>query len=144
MSLASGDRYLKPYVISEPEVTITPRSPDDECVILASDGLWDVMSSETACDIARRCLTTQSATAPANSDATSGGASGDETAAATAAALEAAKAAQEEGGEGGGEGRGMEPAALAAAVLTKLALAKGSGDNISVAVVDLRATQKRE
>ena len=52
----SGDSYLKPYVTSEPEVTITERTVEDECLILASDGLWDVVSNETACGVARMCL----------------------------------------------------------------------------------------
>ncbi|XP_077215479.1 putative protein phosphatase 2C 24 [Tasmannia lanceolata] len=56
MSRAIGDNYLKPFVISEPEVTVTERSPDDECLILASDGLWDVVSNDTACSIVRMCL----------------------------------------------------------------------------------------
>ncbi|KAL0456655.1 UNVERIFIED_CONTAM: protein phosphatase 2C 37 [Sesamum latifolium] len=56
MSRAIGDNYLKPYVISEPEVTITERTAEDECLILASDGLWDVVSNETACGVARMCL----------------------------------------------------------------------------------------
>ncbi|KAI3984349.1 hypothetical protein MKX01_011303, partial [Papaver californicum] len=50
------DRYLKPYIISIPEVTITSRTENDEFVILASDGLWDVMSNKMACKIERRCL----------------------------------------------------------------------------------------
>ncbi|KAL2540678.1 PPM-type phosphatase domain-containing protein [Abeliophyllum distichum] len=53
MSRAIGDGYLKPFVISEPEVTITDRTAEDECLILASDGLWDVVSNETACGVAR-------------------------------------------------------------------------------------------
>ncbi|KAJ0987817.1 hypothetical protein J5N97_006173 [Dioscorea zingiberensis] len=56
MSRAIGDSYLKPYVISEPEVTVTERTGDEECLILASDGLWDVVSNEMACNIARMCL----------------------------------------------------------------------------------------
>ena len=31
-----------------------PRVKEDECLILASDGLWDVMSNEEACDFARK------------------------------------------------------------------------------------------
>lgn len=50
--LVSGDNYLKPYVSCEPEVTITDRTPEDDCLILASDGLWDVVSNETACGVA--------------------------------------------------------------------------------------------
>lgn len=40
----------------EPEVTIINRTPDDECLILASDGLWDMVSNQTACSVARMCL----------------------------------------------------------------------------------------
>ncbi|KAG2257047.1 hypothetical protein Bca52824_076341 [Brassica carinata] len=49
-----GDQYLEPYVIPEPEVTFMPRAREDECLILASDGLWDVMSNQDACEFARR------------------------------------------------------------------------------------------
>ncbi|MCO5548087.1 hypothetical protein L7F22_001545 [Adiantum nelumboides] len=56
VSRAIGDRYLKRYVISEPDVVCLERSEEDECLILASDGLWDVIDNETACDVARRCL----------------------------------------------------------------------------------------
>ncbi|KAK7300753.1 hypothetical protein RJT34_11603 [Clitoria ternatea] len=56
MSRAIGDYYLKPYVISEPEVTVTERSDEDECLILASDGLWDTVQNDTACKVVRMCL----------------------------------------------------------------------------------------
>ncbi|KAJ0712351.1 putative protein-serine/threonine phosphatase [Helianthus annuus] len=56
MSRAIGDDYLKPYVIPEPEVTITEQADDDECLIIASDGLWDVVSNDVACRVARMCL----------------------------------------------------------------------------------------
>lgn len=92
MSRAIGDGYLKPYVSSVPEVTVTDLADGDECLILASDGLWDVVSNEAACEVARACLR-----------------------------------------------RGRDKwCAEAAALLTKLALAKRSADNISVVVVDLR------
>ncbi|EER96576.1 hypothetical protein BDA96_02G180800 [Sorghum bicolor] len=92
MSRAIGDGYLKPYVSSVPEVTVTDRSDGDECLILASDGLWDVVSNEAACEVARACLR---------------------------------------------RGR-AKWCAEAAALLTKLALARRSSDNVSVVVVDLR------
>uniref|UniRef100_A0A0E0D1I9 protein-serine/threonine phosphatase n=1 Tax=Oryza meridionalis TaxID=40149 RepID=A0A0E0D1I9_9ORYZ len=92
MSRSIGDAYLKPYVTAVPEVTVTGRSDADECLILASDGLWDVVSNEAACEVAQSCLR-----------------------------------------------RGRQRwCAEAAAVLTKLALARRSSDNISVVVVDLR------
>lgn len=51
----AGDKYLKPFVISEPEVNVMERTQEDEFMILASDGLWDVISNDLACDVARRC-----------------------------------------------------------------------------------------
>ena len=57
----SGDYYLKPYVSAEPEVTVVERTEQDEFLILASDGLWDVVSNELACKIARNCLSGRAA-----------------------------------------------------------------------------------
>eukprot|EP00252_Welwitschia_mirabilis_P002988 TRINITY_DN12_c0_g1_i1.p1 TRINITY_DN12_c0_g1~~TRINITY_DN12_c0_g1_i1.p1 ORF type:complete len:595 (+),score=109.02 TRINITY_DN12_c0_g1_i1:1003-2787(+) len=61
MSRAIGDRYLKPYVISDPELTFTQRTEEDEFLILASDGLWDVFSNKEACDVVRRVFHHRSA-----------------------------------------------------------------------------------
>ncbi|KAJ4787652.1 Protein phosphatase 2C family protein [Rhynchospora pubera] len=55
-SRSIGDHYLKPYVTPEPEVTVVDRSSRDEFLILASDGLWDVISNEIACKLVRNCL----------------------------------------------------------------------------------------
>lgn len=55
-SRSIGDQYLKPYVISKPEVTINQRTDTDEFLILASDGLWDVVSNEVACQVVRKCF----------------------------------------------------------------------------------------
>ena len=52
----SGDRYLRPWIIPVPEVTFMTRTDEDECLILASDGLWDVMTNEEAGEVARRLL----------------------------------------------------------------------------------------
>lgn len=38
------------------QVTILARRPDDELLLLASDGLWDVLSNQEACTLAKRCL----------------------------------------------------------------------------------------
>ncbi|XP_057511030.1 protein phosphatase 2C 37-like [Actinidia eriantha] len=104
MSRAIGDNYLKPFVIPEPEVTVTDRTADDEFLILASDGLWDVVSNETACGVARMCL--QSPGSEVNFS--SGGDTSD------------------------------EACSDASILLTKLALARHSTDNVSVVVVDLK------
>ncbi|PKA46113.1 putative protein phosphatase 2C 9 [Apostasia shenzhenica] len=111
MSRAIGDGYLKPYVTAEPDVTVTEREEDDACLILASDGLWDVVTNETACEIVRMCLRSGGPAAE--------GRGSDEFAARV--------------------GEGTDKACSdAASVLTKLALARRSADNVSVVVVDLR------
>ncbi|CAL4895205.1 unnamed protein product [Urochloa decumbens] len=113
MSRSIGDRYLKPYIIPVPEVTIVARAKDDECLILASDGLWDVMTNEEVCDAARkRILLWHKKNADASSSAQRSGESPDQ----------AAQAAAE--------------------YLSKLALQKGSKDNITVVVVDLKSHRK--
>lgn len=113
MSRAIGDDYLKPYVIPDPEVTITERSAEDECLILASDGLWDVVSNETACSVARMCLRAQKSPPSPVSDMT------------VSAGRESSDKACSD----------------ASILLTKLALARRSTDNVSVVVVDLRRQQ---
>ncbi|XP_020577240.1 probable protein phosphatase 2C 6 [Phalaenopsis equestris] len=111
MSRSIGDRYLKPWIIPEPEVRIISRTKEDECLILASDGLWDVMSNEEACDAARRRLL-----------------------------LWHKKNAVSDPSQ---RGFGPDPAAQSAAdYLSKLALQKGSKDNITVIVIDLKSHRK--
>ncbi|XP_062030176.1 probable protein phosphatase 2C 8 [Rosa rugosa] len=58
-SRSIGDHYLKPYVISEPEVTISKRTGSCDFLVIASDGLWDVVSNEFACQVVTRCLDAQ-------------------------------------------------------------------------------------
>ena len=52
----SGDKHLKPSVITVPEFTFVKRNQEDECIIIASDGLWDVLSTEVAGDMACKLL----------------------------------------------------------------------------------------
>ncbi|KAJ4951142.1 hypothetical protein NE237_027974 [Protea cynaroides] len=110
MSRSIGDRYLKPWIIPQPEVKFVPRAKEDECLILASDGLWDVMTNEEVCEVARRRILLwhkKNGVTPAE------------------------------------RGNGVDPAAQAAAeCLSNLALQKGSKDNITVVVVDLKAQRK--
>ncbi|XP_076925425.1 protein phosphatase 2C 7-like [Bidens hawaiensis] len=111
MSRSIGDGYLKPSIIPEPEVTFTPRARDDECLILASDGLWDVISNQEACEVAKRRILIW--------HKKNGG-------------LPVERAVG-----------GPDLAAQAAAeYLTMLAMQKGSKDNISVIVVDLKSQRK--
>ncbi|XP_051151446.1 protein phosphatase 2C 53-like [Andrographis paniculata] len=111
MSRSIGDRYLKPWIIPDPEVMFVPRAREDDCLILASDGLWDVMSNEEVCDIARKRILLWHKN--------------------NGVALPEVR------------GEGVDPAAQAAAeYLSNRALQKGSKDNITVIVVDLKAQRK--
>lgn len=51
LSRALGDWELRPWVSSTPDVTVYTRSPQDEFVLLATDGVWDVMSSVEVADM---------------------------------------------------------------------------------------------
>ena len=53
MSRGIGDRQLKQWVIAEPETRVIKIKPDDEFLILASDGLWEKVSNQEAVDVAR-------------------------------------------------------------------------------------------
>ncbi|KDP40737.1 hypothetical protein JCGZ_24736 [Jatropha curcas] len=111
MSRSIGDRYLKPWIIPEPEVMFVPRAREDECLILASDGLWDVMTNDEVCEVARKRILLWHKKNGFTSLAE--------------------------------RGNGIDPASQAAAdYLSMLALQKGSKDNISVIVVDLKAQRK--
>ncbi|RAL37347.1 unnamed protein product [Cuscuta campestris] len=53
VSRAIGDRSLKQWVIAEPETRVVPLHSELEFLILASDGLWDKVSTQEAVDVAR-------------------------------------------------------------------------------------------
>ncbi|KAL4855612.1 putative protein phosphatase 2C 8 [Chlorella vulgaris] len=97
VSRAIGDHSLRPYVIAEPEVTIIARHPSDEVLVMASDGLWDVMNNQEAVTLAKKCL-----------------------------------------GRARSRGSTRQSAArVAATVLTRAAVDRGSRDNVTVVIVDL-------
>uniref|UniRef100_A0A383W249 protein-serine/threonine phosphatase n=1 Tax=Tetradesmus obliquus TaxID=3088 RepID=A0A383W249_TETOB len=98
VSRAIGDHCLRPYVIPEPEVLMVERSREDEVLVMASDGLWDVIGNQEAADMAVHSL--QAAEASGHS--------------------------------------GVAAAKRAATSLTKAALERGTRDNVTVLVVDLR------
>ncbi|CAI5461922.1 unnamed protein product [Closterium sp. Yama58-4] len=51
-----GDANYKEYITSEPEVVHVPVTRDCDFLIMASDGLWDVVTNQESVDIARSCL----------------------------------------------------------------------------------------
>ena len=100
-------------MVSEPDVRCIDRTEDDECLIIASDGLWDVISNDTACDVARTYLANAHKKNETNE-------SKNETNESSSTCSDAA-------------------AASVAAMLVKLAYVRGSKDNISVLVIDLKS-----
>ncbi|KAK4734678.1 hypothetical protein R3W88_008939 [Solanum pinnatisectum] len=112
-SRSIGDMYLKPYVIPDPEVVVSKRSDEDEFLILASDGLWDVIPNDVACDVTRRCLNGQ--TIRRCDQQTKSHKRDDQSS----------------------EGIKESLASQAASFLAELAIARGSRDNVSVIVVEL-------
>eukprot|EP00261_Vitis_vinifera_P040295 XP_019081538.1 PREDICTED: probable protein phosphatase 2C 8 [Vitis vinifera] len=108
-SRSIGDQHLKPFVISEPEVTVSERTDADEFLILASDGLWDVISNEVACQVVRRCLDGQ-----------------------------AGRIRKIENGRSSHAIEAKSRVAEAATLLVEMAMGRGSRDNISAIVVELK------
>lgn len=56
LSRAIGDRFAKPVVSSEAEIGSVPLEDEDEFFLLASDGLWDVMTSQEVVDFVHEML----------------------------------------------------------------------------------------
>ncbi|KAF8089786.1 hypothetical protein N665_0497s0026 [Sinapis alba] len=50
ISRSIGDAHLKKWVVAEPETRILDLEEDMEFLLLASDGLWDVVSNQEAVD----------------------------------------------------------------------------------------------
>ncbi|CAD7694922.1 unnamed protein product [Ostreobium quekettii] len=103
MSRALGDHWLSDFgITAEPEVMLIEASPEDDFLILASDGLWDVLTDSEAVSLIRECF---------------------------------------QRAEASGADQQM-CASLAGRVLIKAALHRGSRDNITVTIVDLRGNCK--
>ncbi|XP_009771243.1 protein phosphatase 2C 51 [Nicotiana tabacum] len=117
-SRSIGDTYLKPYVIPDPEVKVSKRTDADEFLILASDGLWDVIPNDVACDVTRRCLNGQMKR-PCSQQSKSH------------------SKINEKDEQTSDEVKKENLAAQAASFLAELAIARGSEDNISVIVIEL-------
>lgn len=100
MSRAIGDKYLRPFITADPEITCTERNEKDNFLIIATDGLWDVVQNQRACDVVSRCFNLEKSTANKTN---------------------------------------LSKTDFAAKVLVKLAVKRGSVDDVSVIVVDLNS-----
>jgi serine/threonine protein phosphatase PrpC len=56
VSRAFGDRNMRGAINAEPELTLHSLERGDNFLLLATDGLWDVMSSSDACSIVHQCM----------------------------------------------------------------------------------------
>lgn len=62
MSRAIGDLCFRQYgVICDPDVSTMTRSTEDEYLLLATDGLWDVLTNEEAYRIIRHTVASNKA-----------------------------------------------------------------------------------
>ncbi|KAJ4849499.1 hypothetical protein Tsubulata_005811 [Turnera subulata] len=98
MDTSRGDYFFNPYMTLEPEVTVYQRTDWDDFIVVASDGLWDVLSNEVVCEVVKRSFDFPMPM----------------------------------------ESSGESKTAQAAAMLVHLAMARGSKDNISVIVIDMK------
>lgn len=68
LSRALGDEYAKPVVSAQVDIQHYPVQETDEFVVLASDGLWDVMTSQDVVSYVHRRMEHSLATIPEGED----------------------------------------------------------------------------
>lgn len=110
---AIGDRRLKKWVCPDPEIVQRDLEEGDDLLLLASDGVWDVLTSQAAVNVVRNFIE-----------------------------MNVREPAQDgEGGSSGGRNGALceELLQQAAAAVVDSAYRQGSQDNITCVVVDLRA-----
>jgi len=61
VSRAIGDRLLKEYVIPDPEISTHQCAKEDLYLVLATDGLWDVVDNDQVGQLICKCKTPQEA-----------------------------------------------------------------------------------
>eukprot|EP00887_Chlorella_sp_A99_P004273 scaffold15.g4273.t1 len=55
VSRSFGNRHLKEYIIPHPEIREDALSSENRCLVLATDGLWDVLTNQEAIDLLQAC-----------------------------------------------------------------------------------------
>ena len=55
VSRAFGDRHIRPTIRADPEITERRLVDGDSHLVIASDGLWDVLTNQEAADVTLRC-----------------------------------------------------------------------------------------
>lgn len=75
VSRAFGDRLLKNYVVAEPDIMKTALTGSDTFLIMATDGLWDVVSNQDAISMVQQTANAQEAATRLTSEALKRGSS---------------------------------------------------------------------
>ncbi|GBG00074.1 transketolase [Raphidocelis subcapitata] len=110
LAWAGDSRGVLPYGLTpEPEVMVLPRRPDDEFLVLASDGLWDKVSPQEAATLAHNAWSRVSAAA------TGGAAADDSSPSNSGSGNGSSSGGSNNAGDGGGIDGKCDAAAAAAA-----------------------------
>lgn len=65
---ALGDHHLKQWVIPDPEIRHERLQKDDTCLVLASDGVWDVLTNQDVADLCNSTLSRSAGTVKSKLD----------------------------------------------------------------------------
>lgn len=148
LSRAAGDHAMRPFVSCEPDVRKVRLGEEDEFVLIASDGLWDVFASHEACAFMRDCASVLGAPSglsqqqqPQTQPQVRGSKASRVELMHAVSSFKAKQGRLEAAGGSPARGTAHRVAAfrrLSATLLVEAALRRGSSDNISCVVVWLR------
>lgn len=142
VSRAIGDAHLKRWVLGDPEVKKTPLTGDEEFAVIASDGLWDVLSFKEVYRLIIRYLSTdrkkREPRKMIRKSQSSGKAHVERDIFASGAGTTNARDSQHRG-KTGGKRQEQSQWSGCARYLIRTALTCGSSDNISVIVIFFKA-----
>lgn len=136
-------KYGKSSWLSEvvvPEISITERGEEDECLIMASDGIWNVIPEDVACGVASRCLGDETIGVPPSPPPNNKDYYYNCTGTSTSGLISTLDNYRLQVAETNDHHDLKFPckSGIAATILCRLALGRGSSDNVSVIVIDLK------
>ena len=138
VSRSIGDCALQPFVSAEPKLSAYRLSKEDEFIVLACDGVWDVLSSQQAVDVVRSVMMADDDGGRARCGDCNGDGDDDSTPRGYYDYdYEEEMEEEEKKRRNGCDGSGSvpDPQVRAATKLRDCAYSMGSGDNLSVIVI---------